>query len=314
MEQVKQSLMTNSRFAINLQLDDNVAVYADTARAAEGDGFAMVTAADHPGTCASPAAVLGALAVATSTIQLCGYVINAGTHEPLDLASEIATIDQLSAGRAIFGVGAGHTPAEWTMYGRQYPSSGARVDRLVEVVDVTTRLLAGETVTFRGEHIHTVDAALARPRPARERIPVLIGGGGRRVLELAGRMADVLSYTGLGRTLEDGHRHEVKWSDDDTASALDIVRSAAAAAGRTPPVVDILVQYNVITDDRDAVLAKLLGSLPLSPDDRAKTPFMLVGTIAQQVEQVHRNREKWGITSYTVRDREAGAALIAALD
>ncbi len=142
--------MTSTAIAINLQFDDSVAGYAREARAAEDDGFAMVTAADHPGTCASPAAVLGALAVATSTVKLCGYVINAGTHEPLDLASDIATIDQLSGGRAILGVGAGHTPSEWLMYARPYPSAGERVDRLVEIVDVTTRLLAGETVTFPG--------------------------------------------------------------------------------------------------------------------------------------------------------------------
>ena len=157
--------MASASIAINLQLDDNVAGYAREARAAEGDGFAKVTAADHPGTCASPAAVLGALAIATSTVRLCGYVINAGTHEPLDLASDIATIDQLSGGRALLGIGAGHTPAEWSMYSRRYPAAGERVDRLVEIVDVTTRLLAGETVTFHGEHIHTNCAVLTEPRP-----------------------------------------------------------------------------------------------------------------------------------------------------
>jgi probable F420-dependent oxidoreductase len=305
--------MTNSGIAINLQLRDNIAVYADEARAAEADGFAMITAADHPGTCASTAAALGALAIATSSIQLCAYVLNAGTHEPLDLASDIATIDQLSGGRAMLGIGAGHTPAEWTMYGRPYPSAGARVDRLIEVVDVTTRLLAGETVTFAGKHVHADQARLGTPRPARDHIPVLIGGGGRRVLELAGRVADVLSYSGLGRTLDDGHRHEVKWTDHDTTAALAVVRSAAAAAGRTPPVVDILVQYNVITDDREAVLAKLSDGLSLPVDVASHSPFVLVGTINQQVEQVLRNRETWGISSYTVRNRKAGAALIAAL-
>ena len=306
--------MTSTAIAINLQFDDSVAGYAREARAAEDDGFAMVTAADHPGTCASPAAVLGALAVATSTVKLCGYVINAGTHEPLDLASDIATIDQLSGGRAILGVGAGHTPSEWLMYARPYPSAGERVDRLVEIVDVTTRLLAGETVTFQGKHIHTNTAVLTEPRPVVERVPVLIGGGSRRVLELAGRTADIVSYTGLGRTLEDGHNHQTNWSDAHTDTALGLVRNAADAAGRTPPVIDILVQHNVVTDDRAETFARLMprAGLPFEILDQA--PFLLVGTIQQQVEQFHRNLERWGITSYTVRDRQAGAALIAALN
>ncbi len=306
--------MTTKAIAINLQLDDNVAGYAHEARAAEDAGFAMVTAADHPGTCASPAAVLGALAVTTSTVKLCGYVINAGTHEPLDLASDVATIDQLSGGRAILGIGAGHTPAEWSMYARHYPSARERVDRLVELVDVTTRLLDGETVTFHGEHIHTNSAVLTEPRPVSARVPVLIGGGGSRVLELAGRVGDIVSYTGLGRTLDDGHYHEVRWSPDHIDMALSIVREAATAAGRAGPVVDILVQYNVVTGDRAETLARLMSRAGLPQEILDQAPFLLVGTITQQLDQILRNRERWGITSYTVRDRQAGAALIAALN
>jgi probable F420-dependent oxidoreductase len=305
--------MTKFRIAINLQLDDNVARYADEARAAERDGFAMVTVADHPGTCASPAVVLGAIAVVTSTLRLGAYVANAGTHEPLDLASDIATIDQLSGGRAVLGLGAGHTPAEWTMYGRPYPSAGARVDRLVELVAVTTRLLAGETVTFDGAHIRTVEAKLKSPLPIAEHVPVLIGGGGRRVLELAGRVADIVSYSGLGKTLPDGHRHEPLWSDDDVRRSVERVALAARDAGRSAPVLDILVQLNTVTDSRDVVFEKFAARSDVPIDVLRHTPFLLVGTVAQQVEQVHHNREKWGITSYTVRDRTAGAALIAAL-
>lgn len=305
--------MTGASIAINLQLGDNVADYAHEARAAEDEGFAMVTAADHPGICASPAAVLGALAIATTTVRLCAYVTNAGTHEPLDLASDIATIDQLSGGRATLGLGAGHTPAEWTMYGRSYPTAAERVNRLVEIVEVTTRLLAGETVTFHGDHIHTVDAVLSEPRPVATRVPVLIGGAGRRVLELAGRAGDTLSYTGMGRTLADGHNHQVNWIAANTDTALDAVRQAATAAGRTTPIIDILVQYNLIAEDRAQAITGVMPRAGLPYDVLDQAPFLLVGTIAQQVEQIHRNHERWGITSYTVRDRHAGAALIAAL-
>jgi alkanesulfonate monooxygenase SsuD/methylene tetrahydromethanopterin reductase-like flavin-dependent oxidoreductase (luciferase family) len=200
------------------------------------------------------------------------------------------------------------------MYSRRYPAAGERVDRLVEIVDVTTRLLAGETVTFHGEHIHTNCAALTEPRPVSGRVPVLIGGGGRRVLELAGRVGDIASYTGLGRTLDDGHYHQVRWSGDHTDTALGVVRQAADAAGRNPPVIDILVQYNIVTDDRAEACTRLMSRAGLPFEILDQAPFLLVGTIAQQVEQVHRNRERWGITSYTVRDRQAGAALIAALN
>jgi alkanesulfonate monooxygenase SsuD/methylene tetrahydromethanopterin reductase-like flavin-dependent oxidoreductase (luciferase family) len=67
---------------------------------------------------------LAAAAAATSRIRLGTYVVNAGAREPLHLASEVATLDVVSGGRAVFGAGAGHTPAEWTMFGRPYPSPG----------------------------------------------------------------------------------------------------------------------------------------------------------------------------------------------
>jgi probable F420-dependent oxidoreductase len=306
--------MTKPEIAVNLQLGDDMASYVDEARAAEDAGFAMVTMADHPGTCASPAVVLGALAVATSTIQLSAYVTNAGVREPLDLASDIATIDQLSGGRAVLGIGAGHTPSEWTMYARRYPTAGQRVDRMIELIEVTTRLLAGETVTFTGAHIHTVDAKLETPRPIAEHVPVLVGGGGQRVMERAGRVADIVSYSGLGKTLPDGHNHSVDWTAEAIRAALDAVHRGAAAAGRTAPMIDVLVQYNLVTDDRIGAFERIMPRVKLPLDVLLNAPFLLVGPIEQQVEDVYRHYEKWGIASYTVRDREAGAALIAALN
>ncbi len=304
--------MENSGISINLQLGDDISRYAHEARTAESEGFAMVTIADHPGTSASPAVVLGALCVATSTIALCTYVTNAGAHEPLDLASDIATVDQLSGGRAVLGIGAGHTPKEWTMYGRDYPTAGQRVDRLAEMVEVTTRLLVGETVTFHGRHIHADTAALVAPVPV-DTVPLLIGGGGQRLLSLAGRYANIVSYTGLGNTLPDGHKHVANWSETYTTRSFEHVREAAIAAGRQTPIFDILVQFNVVTNDRSDVLASLARRMEVEIDVLDRAPFLLVGTLQQQVEQINRNRETWGITSYTVRDRVAGAALIAAL-
>ena len=76
-----------------------------------------------------------------------------------------ATLDVLSNGRFILGLGAGHTPVEWTMTGRDYPTPAERVGRFVETVDVVTRLLAGEVVTHHGRYVHVDDAFLLAPRP-----------------------------------------------------------------------------------------------------------------------------------------------------
>src|SRR5439155_26078632 len=115
-------------------------------------------------------------------------------------------------GRFILGLGAGHTPVEWTMEGRDYPSGGARVTRLAEMVEVITRLLCGEVVTFHGEYVHTKEALLLAPRPVQDHVPLLLGGNGKHLLRIGARHADIVSLTGLGRTLQDGHRHRADWS------------------------------------------------------------------------------------------------------
>ena len=148
----------------------------------------------------------------TSRIKLGTYVLNTGVRDPLAIASDAATFDLLSHGRLLLGLGAGHTPAEWSMIGRAYPEPSERVRRLAESVATVTALLAGEVVNHAGRSVALDDAFLLSPRPQQARIPILVGGNGREVVRLAGQAADVVSLTGLGRTLDDGHRHEIDWS------------------------------------------------------------------------------------------------------
>ena len=92
---------------------ENAAEWLDTARRAEAAGFDTLLTADHPGSCATPFVALAAAAAVTTTIKLGSYVVNAGVREPMLLAADVATLDVVSGGRAVLGIGAGHTPAEW---------------------------------------------------------------------------------------------------------------------------------------------------------------------------------------------------------
>ncbi len=282
--------------------------WVSLARRAEGTGFAALTVADHPGSGPAPFVALAAAAAATERIELGSYVVNAGAWEPLALANEVATLDVLSGGRAMLGIGAGHTPAEWTMSGRAYPSAGTRVARMVELTEVTRRLLAGETVTFTGEHVRTVDATLTGPTPRQERIPLLVGGNGRRVLSYAAEHADLVGPSGLGRTLPDGHRHEVDWATSRIADKLALVHAVAASAGRRPRL-DALVQVLEVTDDPPrsaAILAERLGGV--TAEDLLAAPYVLLGTVEGIVAELRRHRDRWGITRFTVREAAMDAA------
>lgn len=267
----------------------------------EAAGFDGLFVADHPGSGPAPFVALAAAAGVTERIQLGTCVLNAGTWDPMKLACETATLDVISGGRAVLGVGAGHTPAEWTAIGQPYPSPAERVSRMIELVTATEALLAGEPTSFRGEYFALIDAALQDPRPVQDRIPLLIGGNGTRVLRFAAEHADVVGVTGLGRTLADGHHHNVDWSPAGLRRIADIIDSASTSTGRRPQV-DALVQHVEITDDAKSAAERLTEHVPgASVDDLLGAPFVWLGTVEEIRENLRGHEAALGIERYTVR-------------
>jgi probable F420-dependent oxidoreductase len=139
----------------------------------------------------APLAATAAMAACTSRLRVGTMVLSNDYRHPALVAHEAATIDRLSGGRLELGLGAGWLRGEYRQMGMAFDPAGTRIARLEEAIGVITRLLAGETVTFRGAH-YVIDslalpvAAAQRPRP-----PLMIGGGGPKMLALAGRHADI---------------------------------------------------------------------------------------------------------------------------
>ena len=287
------------RFGVQADATSDAKVWLELARKVESLGFDALYVADHPGVTASPFAALASAAAVTSTLKLGTYVCNAGVRDPVALAGDAATVDVLSNGRFILGLGAGHTPVEWTMHRRDYPSAGARVARLEEMVDVVTRLLAGDVVTFDGEYVATDEAFLLAPRPVQSTIPLLVGGNGTQLLRLAASRADIVSLTGLGRTLEDGHHHTADWSVASIDNRVGLVRDSM---GEREAVLDAGVQHVEITDDRASAAERVARAVPgLAPIDVLAAPYALIGTVDELVDELNAHRERWGFTSYVVR-------------
>ncbi|MFG1722403.1 LLM class flavin-dependent oxidoreductase [Micromonospora chalcea] len=278
----------------------DAASWTELARTVEAAGFDALFAADHPGDCASPFVALAAAGAVTSTLGLGSYVSNAAVREPILLAADVATLDVVSGGRARLGLGAGHTPAEWRAVGRERPDVAGRVRRCVAVAEAVRALLAGETVTVDTEELTAYAAHLKEPRPVQDRIPLTVGTANSALLRWAGAHADVVGLTGFGRTLSDGHRHEVRWRTDQIEAQLAHV--AAGAAGRdTPPVLEALVQHVAVTDDAEADAAPLAAKLDLTVDELLATPFALVGTADEIVAAVAGHERRWGVTHFAVR-------------
>ncbi|GAA3347879.1 LLM class F420-dependent oxidoreductase [Amorphoplanes nipponensis] len=281
-------------FALQAQPTD-AADWLELARRAEAAGFDTLLAADHPGSCASPFVALAAAAAVTSTLRLGSYVANAAVREPILLAGDVATLDVVSGGRALLGLGAGHTGAEWDAIGHVRPGVRGRVDRCIAVAEATTRLLAGEKVTVATPELTMLNALLEQPRPVQQRIPLLIGTANSRLLRWAGGHADIVGLTGFGRTKADGHQHEARWRLADIDAQVELARAGGDA------VLEALVQLVEVTDDADGFLAEHAGRLEMSVEELRQVPFLLVGTADEIVAAVRAHRERWGITRYAVR-------------
>ncbi|MFG1608713.1 LLM class flavin-dependent oxidoreductase [Actinoplanes sp. NPDC049265] len=270
----------------------NAAEWIQTARTAEANGFDTLLTPDHPGLGPAPHVALAAAAAVTSTIKLGAYVVNAGVREPMLLAADVATLDVVSGGRALLGIGAGHNPAEWEWVGQTRPDVRGRVDRCIAVAEATRRLLAGDEVTVDSAVLRMTGARLTAPRPVQEKVPLLFGGGNSRLLRWAAEEADIVGLSGLGKTKADGRDHEVRWRLDQ------IDEHVAPLRGK---VLEALVQQFEVTDDAPAALAEFAADTGLTVDELRQVPFILVGTIEEIAGQIREHERRWGITRYALR-------------
>jgi probable F420-dependent oxidoreductase len=271
------------------------------ARRLESAGFRALLMGDHPGSGASPWPALGSAAAVTRTLKLGTYVVQAGVREPMHVAADAATLDILAPGRVLLGIGAGHTPREWADIGSDRPGSRDRAERLAEFAEVLAALLSGRPVSRDGRYL-TLRGSRLEGLPAGGGVRLVVGGGHPLVLRAAARYADVAGLSGLGRTLPDGHHHQVRWSRADLARQLHLVREEARQAGNRP-VIEALVQEVRFTEDRSAAVAEISAKIPgASAEDVAGTPFLLIGNYAEMAAQLIRQAEELGITSYVVRE------------
>jgi len=185
------------------RVDDGAAVFGrltDAAKLAEESGFDAISVPDHVhqnqvgGGPASPMfeayTVLGALAAATSSVHLFSLVSPVTLRAPGLLAKAVTTLDVISGGRAVLGVGAGWDVAEHEAYGIEFPGLGERFDRLNEELAICRAMFTTEQTTYTGK-FYAMKDAYNSPRPAGGSIPVLVAGGGeKRTLNLVAQYAD----------------------------------------------------------------------------------------------------------------------------
>jgi probable F420-dependent oxidoreductase len=294
--------MRSFRFGVSVAAASTRAAWVARARGVEARGFDALQVPDHPVPQALPPLVsLAAAAEATAGLRLGTLVVNNDLRHPVVLAREAAAVDVLSDGRLELGLGAGHARPEYEEVGLRFDPPRTRVERLDEALAIVSALLAGEQVTVTGRH-YRVTGHRAWPVPVqRPRPPLLVGGNGRALLTVAARRADIVGFTGTGRTKPDGQHHEP--SGFPPGAVADRVALVQDAAGERAGDLELhaLVQAVVVTLDRRAAAERLRHRLPeLTTDEILATPYLLLGTADQLVEQLVAHREQFGFSYWTV--------------
>ena len=146
---------------------------------------------DHFGEELAPLPAIAMAAAHTTTLKIGALVFDNDYKHPAILAKEAATIDLLCDGRLELGIGAGWMKTDYDALGLQYDPPAVRVDRFEEALHVIKQCFTGEKFTYHGEHYRITDYA-SYPKPAQAHLPILVGGGGKRVLSIAAREADII--------------------------------------------------------------------------------------------------------------------------
>lgn len=270
--------------------------WTEVAKRAESLGYSVLTMADHFSNAMAPFPALAIAAAATTTLRVGTVVLGNDFRHPAVVARDAATLDALSGGRLELGIGAGWMTTDYTTTGIELETPGRRIERLDESVRIITQLLAGESVTFAGDH-YTL-AGLDGFSGAQVKIPIFMGGGGPRMLATAGRLADIV---GINPNLSAGVIDERAGPDatiERTVQKLDWVRKAA---GPRFGAVEIQSRIHVamITDDRDDVLAALAPAMGLTLDQAKTSPHALVGTIEEICDKITSLHTEYGFSYFT---------------
>jgi probable F420-dependent oxidoreductase len=295
------------RFGVQEHRAPDARAWREKARLVEKLGYTTVYLPDHFGDQLGPVAALMSAADATSTLRIGSLVFDNDYRHPIVLAKEAATLDLLSDGRLDFGLGAGWLASDYEQTGIPLDPPGIRIERMAEALQIINRFFAGGSVSFTGKH-YKVEAVEAAPLPAQKpRPPIVLGGGGKRMLQLAGREADIVS---VNFNLSEGRINRRLVSTGMAGATDEKVAWIKEAAGERFPAIELSVTVFVVnvTEDRVSVAEAMAAGLQSEPGEILQTPHFLIGTVEQIIEDLQARRERFGI-SYVVVPDEAAQSL-----
>ena len=290
------------RFAAQLSTapDPTAKSWAEQARKVEDTGYSALLMPDHFGDQLAPVPALAAVAAATSTLRMGALVFCNDYRHPFVLAKEAATLDLLSEGRLELSLGAGWMRTDYDESGMHYDHPALRVDRFEEAVKVVQGLLRTDGhFSFHGEHYEVIGHTLT-PRPVQQPgPPLIIGGGGRRVLSFAAQHADIVSINVNLRAGTGGVETAANATPDETRKKIAWVQEAAGDRFDDLEL-NSLIGFVMITDDAAGLAGQMAPAFGIDPDDALHVPLALIGTLDEMAEELEWRRAEYGISYWSI--------------
>lgn len=277
-------------------------------------GYSTLFVPDHFDEGLGPIAAMATAAAVTTTLGVGALVFDCDFRHPAVLARELATVDLISEGRLEVGLGAGWKNLDYQRSGIPMDPPKVRVDRMIEYLAVLKGLFGGGEFSFAGEHftISDLDGTPAPHRP--EGPPILIGGGGRRVLRFAGANADIVGVNASihsgevdSAAAQDGHPErideKVTWVREGAGSRFEELELNAWLAAAE------------ITEHSSAAAEFLAEVFGVPAADALSSPLVLIGSRAEIGERLAERRERWGYSYHVIPGDQARAfgPLVASL-
>jgi probable F420-dependent oxidoreductase len=299
------------------RLTQPVSAWRAELRRIEDLGYSAVAISDHftKGWVMEPVVAMTAAAEATRNLRMLSLVLGNDYRHPALLHKSMATLDVLSGGRVEIGLGAGWMASDYAAANIPLDPPGVRVDRLAEAVDVLKGLFGAEPLAYEGKH-YQISNLDGLPKPVQApHPPLLIGGGGRRMLELAGATADIVGVNAKMRPDASTGSALLDLTGERVAAKIAIAKAAARAAGRDPETLRYqtsILSLNLTDVPGARPWVSSMAADVTDPAVLAASPAVLHGSVASCVETLQGRREELGLDYIHIGGDPAAAAPIVA--
>jgi probable F420-dependent oxidoreductase len=298
--------MAPFRFAVQVSNAASPDAWKALARKSEDLGYSTLYIPDHFEDQWAPMIALAIAAEATSTLRVGTLVLDNDFRHPVVLAKEAATLDLVTGGRFELGMGAGWMTTDYAQSGIAMDAAAVRIARLAESLQIMKSMWTNGRATFAGEHYNVVEA-VGSPQPHTPGgPPLVIGGGSKRILTLAGQYADTVSVVPslaagvigaevAAESVVEKYRDRVEWARaaaGDRASALEFQCWTAAVQ---------------VVPNGSELVETLAPAFGLTPEQLRAAPIALIGSTKEIAETLHERREALGFSYIVVHEAEMEA-------